>query len=181
MLKAAPLVSAGWLSFFSPLTPAPIANKTVARAVKDNTPFRPAISAAQRVRVQPCTRDTHVTYTRVGVGGAFYLSELKLILDGQCFNILNFVIEDIPSASWWNFKNMATDMHEYRRDRSRSPVYHGYRNRSNSRSPERNSRGDGLLPTPSTKYEHSGLRSRSRERYNGYLKDCRSTLKALQT
>ena len=66
-------------------------------------------------------------------------------------------------------KNMATDVHEYRRDRSRSPVYKGYRNRSKSRSPERNSRGDGLLPTPSTKYEHSGLRSRSRERYNGYF------------
>ena len=66
---------------------------------------------------------------------------------------------------------MATEVGDYRRERSTSPAYKGYRrSRSGSRSPERRSRGDGLLPTPGTRHNDTGggrRRSRSRERYNG--------------
>ena len=52
MVSAAPLVSAGWLSFFSPLTPEPITNNAAARAVKDSRPLRSAIVQHAMFQVQ---------------------------------------------------------------------------------------------------------------------------------
>ena len=69
---------------------------------------------------------------------------------------------------------MATDIGDYRRQRSRSPVYKGYSARSRSRSPEKNSRGDGLLPTPSARWEPRRQRSRSRSRERHNRLECRT-------
>lgn len=53
MVRDEPLVSDGWLSFFSPLTPDPITNKVIARAVKDREPLRSVIT----IRICRCTVD----------------------------------------------------------------------------------------------------------------------------
>lgn len=151
MVWAAPLVSAGWLSFFSPLTPEPITNITVARAIKDSGPFWPAIMPLLATQV----RTSSVLHT------------CDVFLERS-----NCTKHKIGKGSIIKL-NMATEVGDYGRQRSSSPAYKGYRrSRSKSRSPERRSRGDGLLPTPGTRYNDFGdsrkrSRSRSRERYNG--------------
>ena len=155
MVSETPPVSAGWLSFFSPSAPPPITNSSVAIAIKDGRHLNPAIFFAS----------TSLMFDYAYLERSNYSNTTRNLLRDT-------------------HKDMATEVQEYRRQRSRSPVYRGYNSRSKSRSPERRSRGDGLLPTPASRYEPSRRRSRSRsrertERYNGWECSVESTLQIL--